>query len=344
VLGDRDKQALSSAISNGFFPKLFEQAKLNDVLPALTVRCNKQLPANDALETTQRERLNRALHDNTLQNMKIKAQALKLTKALNTAGITPLFLKGTIDLLDTKNENIGFRKQVDIDLLVPPEELEAAGDTFLRDGYGYHDFEGDQSTEPPTTRAAIKISAAHHHLPPLVKKGYDTTVELHSHFLAKQQQRNNPLEPLFRTAQVRETHDAAYLIPTTEYQLIHLVEGKFVHDGHLARRTFPLREACDFISLMDRVDSSTNLELVIQHCGNNFAVVHALVRELMGYTAPLAPTADVSSFITLMQRRYNSPTVSRVLNSYARTRHLAGSLAHSPGKLSAYLGRLFKAR
>ncbi len=314
------------------------------MLPALAVRCGEQLTSNQVLNNPEVELLTQALRENTVRNMQISAQAIKLTKQLNNAGITPLFLKGTVQLLTADTKNLGFRKQVDIDFLVEPAQLEAAAEVMLADGYGFYQFPADPSSEPTLlsdTSTAIKLSAAHHHLPPLVKNGYATTVELHRHFLPKRFQRKIPLQPLFNTASEQQSHGANFLIPSAEYQIIHLLLGKVIHDGHLARRTFPIREACDYVSLLESEKGNINQDLVARHCGKAYPIFSQLVAELTTYKPEGAITTigDISQRMQLMQKRYDSPGLAKLLDAHARALHLGYSLLHSPAKLPAYLNR-----
>ena len=351
VLGGRDNCALADGIANGLLSRLADMAQYNGMLSALAVRYNEQFPDTPARDQSIKIRLTQALHDNTIRNMQISAQALKLTEQLNRADITPLFLKGTVQLLTTDSECLGFRHQVDIDLLVRPEQLATAADVLQCDGYTFCDFSIDShiaSTPPRNTAIAIKQSAAHHHLPPLIKSSYAVTVELHRHFLPKRFQRNNTLDPLFNTANQHERQNARFLTPSDEYQMIHLILGKLVHDGHLARRTMPLREACDYIKLMEHTKGVFDYALVKKHCGNRFVIFAALVEELMAYatisTNKNSYQHNIKKRLKIMQGRYNSPALGTLLDGYARALHLGHSLAYSPAKLPAYLNRLNPSR
>jgi hypothetical protein len=167
-------------------------------------------------------------------------------------------------------------------------------------------------------------------------------VELHRHYLNKRFQRQNPLEPLFSSALPQESHGAKFLIPSAKYQMIHLVLGKLVHDGHLVRRAFPLREACDYIHLLKNAQGSIDYSLVTQHCGQNYSVFDQLVTELMGYRTStiICEQNNISNRMQLMQKRYNSPGFAKMLDAYTRAVHLSLSLLYSPTKLPAYLRRL----
>jgi len=344
VLGGRDPSALQECIAAGWLPQVFNLARSEGLLPALAVRCHEQNIDAQVLGTQSAHRLRQALIENTRVNLEIIAQALAFTRALNRAGITPLFLKGTARLLHLETRDIGFRTQVDIDLVVQPSELEAAGDVFLAAGYRFCRFP-DQATavplRPGDSPSAIQSSAAHHHLPPLVSDDYAATVELHRHFLPRRFQRGNPLAPLFGSARKTERHGATFYLPATEYQLIHLLLGKWVHEGHLTRRTFPVREACDWIELLESAGHDVDQRLVLQHCGRSFTLFHGLVCELMQYDAPLrmAGSEDTAKFTRTMQRRFESRALCRSLDMCARAEYLARALAYSPAKLPDYLRR-----
>jgi Uncharacterised nucleotidyltransferase len=345
VVGGHDQAALRKCITTASLPQLFNMARNQDLLPSLAVRCNEQDIDTLVFGEESADLLKQALMDNTLRNMEISAQALKFTRQLNGAGITPLFLKGTVRLLISASESLGFRKQIDIDLIVQPAELEAAGDVFLADGYSFCKFP-DNSTavpiRPGDTVSAMKLSAAHHHLPPLVKGGYAATVELHRHFLPRRFQRNNPLDPLFGSARKIERHGATFYVPSTEYQLIHLILGKVVHDGYLARRAFPIREACDYIELLNKAEGKLDQSLVARHCGASHATFSQLVTALTGYVPQelLSNAEDIALRMQIMQKRYNSTVIAKILDVHARVVHLSHALLYSPAKLPAYLRRL----
>ncbi|MEZ5503154.1 MAG: nucleotidyltransferase family protein [Halioglobus sp.] len=351
ILGGQDTAALTSGIAAGLLPQLIAMARAQDLLPALAVRCDEQALESAGLGAENAGLLKQALLDNTRRNMEIIAQAIRITRRLNQAGITPLFLKGTARLLSAGNNHLGFRKQSDIDLLVKPEELAAAGDVFLADGYCYCRYPAGPTGAPQTladTAAAIRLSASHHHLPPLAKAGYATTVELHRHFLDRPFQRANPLPPLFGSATDLHIHGASFMVPSAEYQLIHLVLGTLVTDGAFDRRTFPIRGGCDLIEIAQGMTGThSDWALVQERCGRYFPLFLSLVMALMDYS-PRAPTPSsdgVPAYLWLMQQRFDHPVARRLLDGYARAGYLARALRHSPAKLPAYLrGKLAPAR
>lgn len=346
MLGGQDQSALGRCVDAGEFAALFEAAEAHDVLPALAIRCSGQGLGEEAIGAGCSARLTEALLDNTQRNMTMVAQALKLAGKLNDAGITPLFLKGTARLLAGESVGLGFRKQVDIDLVVRQGELETAAEALLAHGYRFGETPAGQAVVVPVDMSAaraIEKSAAHHHLPPLVKPQYAATVELHRHFLPGRFQRANPLDALFGTAVAVQRNGVAFLVPSANYQLMQLVLGKLVNDGHLARRSFPVREVCDLVELLESGGSELDPALLSGRCGRRFARACSLVSELTGYRSAVVGEDAVAArrYLRLMQKRDDSRVVRRLLDAWARAEYLAYEMVYSPRKLPAFLGRLF---
>lgn len=343
IIGGRGRDILQACLDAGDMPQMIALAAAQDVLPALAARCYEQADWAAAISEQDKQSLRNALLENTRRNMHIVVQSVHMIRALNDAGIKPLILKGTALLLTINRERPGFRKQADIDFIVPPASLVAAGDALLAQGYGF--YLEDEVFHGPThalgdTHAAIRAGAAHHHLPPLMKDEQIALIELHRHFLPKRFQHRNPLAELFDAATEHDIQGASFLVPSTEHQIIHMVLGKLVHDGYLARRMFPIREATDYIALLDSAGGVIDNECVARHCGKAFSIFAQLVRELMQYPAEFPGTkTGIKCRIELMRMRYDSAAPAKLLDGYARAAHLTCAMLHNPSKLTAYLRR-----
>jgi putative nucleotidyltransferase-like protein len=343
TIGGRDSAALASAVGAQLMPQMIEQAAATDTLPALAVRCFAQPDVTDNFSEQDKQRLRDALLENTQRNMRIIAQCLSLIRTLNDAGITPLLLKGSAHLLTINREQAGFRQQADIDLIVPPDSLLAAGEALQADGYRFYRNYRPLEIRPGIavdTRTAIDTSTVHHHLPPLVKEEQAAFVELHRHFLPRRFQDKIPLEPLFDGATEQQAGGATFLVPSPEYQVIHIILGKLLHDGYLAACQFPIREACDYIGLREAAPSFDS-KLVSARCGKAFHVFDQLVNTLMGYRNATPPPAGTSiRYRTrLMRMRYNYPAPATLLDLYARAQHLTYTAVYNPSKLAKSLRR-----
>jgi hypothetical protein len=286
-----------------------------------------------------------ALRDNTVRNMAIVSQALKITRILNASGIRPMFLKGTAQLLVAGSRQLGERKQVDIDLVVEPGQLRAAAALLLQDNYGFYEVQAGRVVPHrriPDLRAAL--ASSHHHLPELIKPDTPAIVELHRHHLPGRFQRRVPLASLFASAVPHQLQGATFLVPSTEHMIVHLILGKLLHDGHLARHTFPLRDACDYIRYLKSAHKPIDFGVIANYCGRYGGLFAALVAELMAYPPaaqyqPQYATRLIDRRIRMMQKASESRLISDVFRAYARMIHLLYAGVHSPGKLKEYLGR-----
>lgn len=347
IIGGQDENTLRTALQNGVLPQLVEMAASKDIVPAMAMRIDGVPELKQSLDETAQHLLDQALRDNTHRNMQTVMQALKLARILNSAGITPTFLKGTALLLTVNDARLGFRKQLDIDLVVAPQDLKNACEALLAAGYGFYRVASKASGEPGEfldIEEAFRTSAAHHHLPSLVLEGYASHIELHRHFLPGRFQGRIPLEPMLDTAIQHHSHGATFFTPSTDYQIIHTVLGKLVHDGYLARRDFPVREGCDYIELLEEADGKIDLAMVEQHCAEHYLIFSELVTHLMAYRndAMSGRSIRISHRLKLMEKRYNSRVIAGALDAYARTTHLARQMLYSPAKLPVFVKRLVR--
>ena len=73
---------------------------------------------------------------NLVRNDRLAAQLKEVLAALNACGITPTLVKGSAMLATSSRMKMGRRLVSDLDLVVSPDEFEAAFDCLLRLGYG----------------------------------------------------------------------------------------------------------------------------------------------------------------------------------------------------------------
>ena len=347
VLGGSRAQLLTDSLSNGMLPQLVDMAQRHDVAPTLAVHCERTPAWFGPTHSAERLALHNALRDNTVRNMAIVSQALKIARILNASGIRPMFLKGTARLLATDSKQLGERKQVDIDLVVEPGQLREAAALLLQDDYEFCEVRYGQAVplrRIPNLRAAFSVAGAHHHLPELIKPGAPAIVELHRHHLPARFQRRVPLASLFASAVPHESHGAAFLVPSTEHGIVHLVLGKLVHEGHFARHTFPLREACDYIHCLESARGPIDYRMIHEHCGRNASLFAALVAQLMAYARaaeyrPQYATRLLDRRIRIMQKACESRWTGEFFHVYARLLHLLYSAVYSPGKIKGFVFR-----
>jgi hypothetical protein len=347
--------ALAAELRNAeTWPALLELARQQQVEAALAQRIARALAFEEQLPAAIAQSLRETRLNNVRRNMKILAQALKLAQRLNAANIVPLFLKGTAQLLASEQAEYGFRQQLDIDLLLPREELDLACDVLLRDGYSFCVGQDRRSAQPLLTvdkPRALRQSRVHHHLLPLAKPGYPAVVELHRHHLPRRFQAGRSTELMFASATGGERSGARFLLPSASQQIILMLLGRFVHDGYARRYDFPIRTACDYRQVVARAGAEAeggapgtglDLGLIESQCGGYLALFNQLVLELTGCAGleKLAPPVDTRTWIKLLEARYRWPVSAGLLDAQARVRHLAISAVYSPAKLPGYIKTL----
>jgi Uncharacterised nucleotidyltransferase len=72
---------------------------------------------------------------NTVRNVRLRRALTEAVQALNASGIVPLLIKGATKLVDGTPGAAGERFMIDLDLVVPGDELEAAGAALMALGY-----------------------------------------------------------------------------------------------------------------------------------------------------------------------------------------------------------------
>lgn len=360
IVAGQDELALAAELAQPWaWPVLLELAWQQDVAAALAQRLASMPTADQLLPAEIVQSLRDTRLENVRRNMKITAQALKLASSLNAVNIEPLFLKGTAQLLASERGEYGFRHQLDIDLLLPEDQLEPACDALLQDGYCFCADEDSASDPPQLTRdksQALRQSRGHHHLLPLLKPGYPALVELHRHHLPRRFQAGRSTASVFASATVGEHAGTRFLLPSASQQLILMLLGRFVHDGFARRYDFPIRTACDYTQLVTRAQTQgegsdgnggldnggLDIDLIERQCGKYLALFNQLVIDLTGCAGikGLDTTVDTGTWIKLLETRYNWPLCAGLLDARARIQHLAAATFHNPGKLPGYLRRL----
>jgi len=121
---------------------------------------------------------------NRKRNEEILAQAKELNTLLLEHNITPIFIKGTGNLLEGLYEDIGERMVGDIDFICSPEDYPKAVQ-FLTDN-GYNPRPKQNKVKLWST---LFLNSKHRHFPRLIKKNKISGIEIH-HSLIKKKYRH----------------------------------------------------------------------------------------------------------------------------------------------------------
>ncbi len=287
---------------------------------------------------------------NTKRNMKIYSQVVNYTKALNEQGVSPLYIKGAAFLLDKGSTDIGFRELADIDVIIPEQDIKSSCNVALNLGYNFSESRNVAGRQSPEAHSnidkAIGDSRYHHHITPLRRTGYPASIEIHRHQLAKRFHKQTSIEQIFSSSVTHTRDGITFRTPSDEQNIINLILGHFVHDGHVTRYSFPLRDACDYSHLTRQTglpDQTVDFDIVTQQCGVYFPLFDQLVHHLMEHPIYSGPTIEkkVTRYLRIMRSGTEYPLVEKILHVQGRAKHLVYMGRYNPEKINAYLRRKF---
>lgn len=217
------------------WPQITWLADTNFVTPALWAaldrkRLSSLVPASAAQYL-------RALYEmNEQRNVAIDAQLTEILQTLNAGGIVPCLLKGAAHLRAGVYSDPALRILTDLDILLPSDRLLEA--QKLLSGIGYD----------PSADVDWDFSA-HHHAPPLVRRGAYASVEIHKEPLYVDAQRCLSAEELWSAAVVHAEGDAHYAVPAPSHAELLVFLHSEVVDRNLRRWFVSLRSFQDLMAL-----------------------------------------------------------------------------------------------
>ena len=153
------------------WPAVAEHANRADLAPALCVALQDKGVWSE-VPPLFREYLLELHRFNLERNQALLQQLREVVGLLNAVGVTPLLLKGAAALVTDLYPDPGMRFMVDLDLLVPEEQLERAVAAVQGDGYAV-----------PEKYRELIASTASQHYPPLARPGEPATLEMHRRVL-----------------------------------------------------------------------------------------------------------------------------------------------------------------
>lgn len=132
---------------------------------------------------------------NRERNLKIIKQAEEINNLLKENSITPIFLKGTCNLLNNLYDDIGERMVGDIDFIVAPNEYDKT--ILILKEFSYRPIE-------------VELPVFFRHYPRMVKKGSIAAIEVHTKLLRE------GFSNLFNYEHIRDS-----LMEVNGYKLLH---------------------------------------------------------------------------------------------------------------------------
>ena len=229
-----EKQLQSKTIN---WETIVEVSTAHYVFPA--IYCN--LKRADFLKYLPQELVNFMEHITNLnreRNKKIIAQALELNSLLLANSITPIFLKGTGNILEGLYEDIGERMVGDIDFLFSQKDYFITIDVLKSDNYSKPD---NQLNYFPGSR----------HYSSLVKQKNIAAVEIHKEVTIEKYRGEFNCEMISKDAQ--QINDFSVL--SFENQLSLSIITSQINDYGFEFNRFSLRNAYDVFLLSKKVDT-----------------------------------------------------------------------------------------
>jgi hypothetical protein len=206
------------------------------VFPALY--CN--LKKANFLHYVPEELVNYMIHITDLnreRNQQIIEQAKEINELLLKNNITPIFLKGTGNLLEGLYEDIGERMVGDIDMILPNEDVLEANKILQNNNY---------------TSSAIMFDD-HRHLPRLTKVNKIAAIELHKDFL-EIPYRNNFNYSSIKDSVVKTEQNYSFL-SAVDKMAMNIFSNQITDDGY-EKASILLRNYYDFILLSQKCISN----------------------------------------------------------------------------------------
>jgi len=170
------------------------------------------------------------------RNQEIIVQAKEINKLLTANNITPIFLKGTANLLDGLYEDIGERMVGDIDFLVSSKEANIISKLLIEQGYQI----------PPSYN-----HSSHRHLPRLTKESKIAAIEIHIKLIREQ------FSSQFNYNKIIKTHIKKNTISYLSYenQLVYTILAKQINDNGYKLNTISLRNIYDCFLLSKKTNT-----------------------------------------------------------------------------------------
>ena len=157
-------------------------------------------------------------------NLRYEDQLAHLIQTLNNLGVRPVLLKGAAALVRGLYPTAGERFIGDIDILIPPDQLETVLNKLLAEGYT------TKATKVELLDVANFILTGGHHYTPIKHPDWPVWVELHVHpVLSRVGQLLNP-EEIVREAIQINWRGTECLLPSPTHFVMHTIIHAFFVD------------------------------------------------------------------------------------------------------------------
>ena len=184
---------------------------------------------------------------NRERNQQIIAQATAINTLLLNNNITPIFLKGTANLLDNCYQDIAERMVGDIDFIVARRVANQAVQLLLDNGYS--------NINPLAEELTKTVSYVKHH-PRMVKKGAINAIEVHLEVTREAYRKIFNYETIAPTARKVNT----FSLFSYEHQIFHTLMNHQLNDLGYLYKNIALRNYYDVFLLAQKENTLKSIE------------------------------------------------------------------------------------
>jgi hypothetical protein len=245
--------SLHPTISAPHWDDLLQQASSQGLLPALhhqVVANNLSHNIPDEIQTL----FSTAESLNAERNQAILAEAVHACQLLNQIDIYPVALKGLAYLLTSVYPNPAARYLLDVDLLLPADQIPRAAVHLYKNGY-YQ------------SESAIFLQFRHHH--PAIRRPGSPSFEIHHQLVIGGHNRLLTPAALLARAQPLTYNGATFIIPSPTDLVNHLILHSQLAHPYPDRIFPPLRALLDLAQLQTRFGDEIDWHALAQTYAEN---------------------------------------------------------------------------
>ena len=277
------------------WPALIEASSHHLVTPALAW-C---MADDEAIPPDVRDYLQAALALNTQRNEMLLDVLESIVRALNSADITPVLLKGAAALAEPLYPHVGARMLADLDLLVARERTEPALQCLREVGFV-------DSTMP------VWVESESHHLPMYSHPDKGVGVDLHVRVVVPRYATLVPTDEFVANATPCGFRGLSVLIPNPTARIAHNIVHSQLYDGLHLRGIVSLRHLLDLAMLSARPGDAiqwTGLDALFRAAGygSAFNDTIAIAQFLFGYPALVRGAVVQTRALDRLRRAVEQP-------------------------------------
>lgn len=259
---ERARIAAKTVLKANGWPTIAQFALHALVAPSLYARL-AELDLLGQLPEDIRDGLEGAFELNQDNQQSLRSMFSDLLQTTHAHGITPIVLKGGIDIVSPLDQVVSARMVSDIDILVPPTEAEAL----------FHRLQQDGWRADPVNRLTPGKALRKHHLPPLWHPTLPQYIEIHSRIGDTHAERWLT-EVIHSHCLDRQQNGCSYAVTDRAFRLVHNAAHCMIHHDRLAKASRSLRQSLDFARLAKAVQTDPHQRQALSEiCGSTPAEV-----------------------------------------------------------------------